>query len=70
LNFESLSPIAWEAERDEFDFHVRLEEDDYVIDVFDSSISDPDEAYLTTHACETWDQVVQFCQRYDGISVF
>jgi hypothetical protein len=52
------------------DFHIRLEQDDYVIDVFDSGVSDPGEVYLTTHACEDWQQVVQFCQDYDGIHVF
>ena len=35
VTFKSLSPIAWEAEREPYDFHIRLEQDNYVIDVFD-----------------------------------
>lgn len=70
MQFENLSPVEWETQRDEFDFSVRLEQDDYVIDVFDNSIEDADEAYITTHSCETWEQVVAFCERYDGVKVF
>jgi hypothetical protein len=39
--FKQLSPTEWDAERAPYDFHVRLEQDDYVIDVFDSSIDTP-----------------------------
>jgi len=51
------------------DFHIRLEQDDYVIDAFASAIESADEAYLTTHTCDTWAQVVAFCTAYDGINV-
>jgi uncharacterized FAD-dependent dehydrogenase len=70
MEFKNLSPISWETERDEFDFHIRLEEDDYVIDVFNSFIESADDAHLTTHTCDTWEEVVAFCTNYDGISVF
>jgi len=69
MDFIELSLIEWETRRGEFDFHIRLEQDDYVIDVFDNSIEDADEAHITTHSCETWDQVVAFCARYDGVTV-
>ena len=51
------------------DFHIRLERDEYVIDVFDNAIDNADEAYVTTHACETWEQVERFCRDYDGTPV-
>ena len=69
MNFKKLSAIEWETEREPFDFHIRLEQDNYVIDVFDSSIDDPANAYLTTHECETWEQVERYCRDYDGKSV-
>lgn len=83
VTFNQLSPTEWDAERETFDcggndaaasrlrlgFHIRLEQDDYVIDVFDNSIEDADEACITTHSCETWEQVVAFCSRYDGVTV-
>lgn len=69
-HFKQLSPTEWDAERDGFDFHIRLEADDYVIDVFDAGIDDPAEAHITSHSCETWEQVVAFCERYDGVMVF
>lgn len=69
MTFKQLSLIEWDAERFDFDFHIRLESDDYVIDVFDSSIEDTDEAYITTHTCDTWEQVERYCRDYDGISV-
>jgi len=46
-----------------------LERDEYVVDVFDSGIADPDAAYLTTHTCDTWEQVERYCRDYDGKSV-
>ncbi len=65
--FKQLSPTEWDAEREPFDcasndtaasrrldFHIRLERDEYVIDVFDNNIADPDKAYLTTHTCDTF----------------
>jgi len=55
--------------RDGFDFHIRLEQDDYVIDVFDSSIESADAAHLTAYTCDTWSDVLAFCTRYDGLSV-
>lgn len=67
--FKELSLIAWEAERTPYDFHIRLECDEYVIDVFDNSVENPDEAYLTTHTCDMWEQVVRYCQDYDGVAV-
>ena len=69
VNFKQLSLTEWDAKRDPFDFHVRLERDEFVVDVFDNSIEDPDEAYLTTHTCDTWEQVQRFCQDYDGETV-
>ena len=67
--FTPLSSVEWETERDEFDFHIRLEQDSYVIDVFDSPTGNADEAYLTSHECDTWEQVVRYCHEYDGVRV-
>jgi len=69
MNFKELSPIAWDAERGDLDFHIRLEADEYYIDVFDSSIESTNEAYLTSHQCETWEQVERYCREYDGVTV-
>jgi len=53
-----INPAGWaskwrdfprQAERDSFDFHIRLERDDYVIDVFDNAIDNADDAYITIH---------------------
>lgn len=67
--FKQLTVTEWDAERAPFDFHIRLERDEFVIDVFDDSIENPDEAYLTTHTCDTWEQVQRYCQDYDGETV-
>ena len=40
-----------------------------VIDVFENAIENPDEAYLTSHECETWEQVERYCRDYDGVNV-
>jgi hypothetical protein len=69
MTFRKLSPTEWDAKRGPFDFHIRLEQDDYAIDVFDSGVENADGAYLTSHACETWQQVVRFCREYDGRKV-
>jgi len=57
------------AERWDFDFPIRLELADCLIDVFDTTIDNADVAYITTQTFETWDQVERFCRDYDGISV-
>jgi hypothetical protein len=49
---------------------VRSEQDDYVIDVFATAIESPDNAHLTAHTCDTWQQVLAFCTHYDDLSVF
>lgn len=47
--FKQLSPTEWDAERGDVDFHIRLEQDNHVIDVFDSCHPDAYEAYLTSY---------------------
>ncbi len=69
MTFKKLSPTEWDAERAPYDFHIRLEQDNYVVDVFDNAIKDADKAYLTTHECETWEQVERYCRDYDGKKV-
>jgi hypothetical protein len=69
MNFHRLSPTEWDVERCDVDFHIRLERDEYVVDVFDIGTDDPDDAYLTTHTCDTWEQVEQYCRDYDGVRV-
>jgi hypothetical protein len=69
MNFKQLSPIEWDAQRFPFDFHIRLERDEYVVDVFDSGIDNSDDAYLTTHTCDTWQQVERYCREFDGTKV-
>ena len=27
------------------------------------------DAYLTTHTCDTWEQVERYCREYDGVTV-
>jgi hypothetical protein len=44
VTFNQLSPTEWETERGDVDFHIRLEQDNYVIDVFDSCHPDANEA--------------------------
>lgn len=67
--FNELSVTGWDAERGPFDFYIRLERDEYVVDVFDSGIDNPGDAYLTTHTCDTWEQVERYCRDYDGKTV-
>ena len=69
MRFKALSPTAWETEHAPYDFHVRLEQDNYVIDVFEAGVDNPDEAHLTSHECETWEQVERYCRDYDGVTV-
>ena len=69
VNYNQLSPTEWDAKRGDIDFHIRLEHDEYAIDVFDAGIEDADAAYLTTHTCDTWEQVERYCRDYDGVTV-
>jgi hypothetical protein len=64
MNFRALSLITWETKRGDVEFHIRLEQDNYVIDVFDSEIDNADQAYLTSFSCETWDQVERYCRDF------
>ena len=79
--FKNLSTIAWEVEHDDCDcrarerrpvglgFDIRVEQDNYVIVMFDSATGDADEAYLTNHQCETWKLVERYCHDYDRVTV-
>jgi hypothetical protein len=33
----------------------------YVIDAFGSATGNADEAYLTSHECDMWEQVARYC---------
>ncbi len=55
-----LSLSEWDIERGDVDFHVRLEEDDYFVDAFDSHIQNSDVAHLATFRCLEWDAVAAF----------
>lgn len=59
--FEKVAPSAWQATREPYDYHVRVEGDAYVVDVFQSAISDADMAYVTSEHCESWDDVEEYC---------
>jgi hypothetical protein len=37
--------------------------------VFDNTIDNADDAYITTHTCDSWDHVERFCRDYDGTPV-
>jgi hypothetical protein len=37
--------------------------------VFNSATSNPDEAYLTSHECDTWEQGERYCHEYNGVTV-
>ena len=69
VTFNQLSSTEWDAERDPYDFHIRLEHDEYVVDVFDTRIENANNAHLTTHTCDTWEQVERYCRDYDGKTV-
>lgn len=60
MNPKALSLTEWDIERGDVDFHVRLENDDYFVDAFNSSIDNPDLAHITTFRCVKWKDVVAF----------
>ena len=65
IQVKQLSPTEWDIARSDVDFHVRLENDDYFVDAFDSSIEDADLAHLTTFRCDTWETVVAFLRDFN-----
>lgn len=60
MKLKQLSITEWDIMRGDVDFHVRLENDEYFIDAFDSTIKNSDSAYITTFSCETWESVRAF----------
>jgi hypothetical protein len=65
IHVKQLSPTEWDIARSDVDFHVRLENDDYFVDAFDSSIENADEAHLTTFRCETWKTVEAYVRDFN-----
>jgi hypothetical protein len=65
IYFKYLSPTEWDVERDDVDFHVRLENDDYFVDAFDSQTEDPDSAHLTTFRSDDWKAVEAFVRDFN-----
>jgi len=37
--------------------------------VFDNATGIADDTYLTSHECDTWEQVVRYCRDCDGLTV-
>ena len=36
--------------------------------VFDNATRNADEAYLTIHECDAWEQVIRYCREFDGVT--
>ncbi len=60
-----LSLTEWDIERGDVDFHVRLENDDYFVDAFDSNVKDADAAHLTTFTCDDWKTVEAYLRDFN-----
>jgi hypothetical protein len=65
ITVKPLSPTEWDIERGDVDFHVRLENDDYFVDAFDSSINDVNVSHLTTFICDEWKTVEAFVRDFN-----
>ncbi len=66
MTLAQLSPTEWEGASDACDFHVRLEDGEYMVDVFDRFIkSDADEAHLASHQCDSLDDAVAYCRGFE-----
>ena len=68
LQIKQLSATEWEVFNDRFDFHIRLENDEWSITAFDVFKSDKDKAYLDSSLgeAETFEEVIRMCKDFNG----
>ena len=66
LQVKQISAIEWNAYNDNYDFNIRVEEDEYVIDAFDVYVINHDDAHLDTTNRHTFDEAIQACRDFDG----
>lgn len=68
LQIKQLSATTWDAYNDRYDFHIRLEQDEWMIDAFDIFNPNPNEAYLDSSRGEanTLQEAMELCQQFNG----
>jgi len=66
ITVKQLSTIEWDVDGGDIDFHIRLEQDDFVIDAFRSQVSDPNMAYRDTTSTDTFDEALELCRMFNG----
>jgi len=66
LNVKQLSTTEWEASNSRFDFSIRLENDDFIIDAFDSLEDDSSLSYLDTASTDSLEDAVKMCDSFSG----
>jgi hypothetical protein len=65
IDLKQNAPDDWECSRDGFDFHITIDgAGRYVVDVFDSSIEDADDAHLASIECATLDEARAICAEW------
>jgi len=68
LQVKQLSPTEWDAFNDRYDFHIRLEEDEWAIDAFNVYERNNDKAHLDSclGEADTFEQALQMCREFNG----
>ena len=59
-----LAPDTWELATGSYDFHIRLEDGRFCIDVFASDVTDADAAHVDELEADTLDEARQLCEQY------
>jgi len=68
LQVKPLSTTEWDVFNAIYDFHIRLENDEWAIDAFQKSESEPNKAHLDSciGEAETFEQAIALCEDFSG----
>ena len=64
LNWTSVGKNAYEASTTKHDFSLRKEQEEWVVDVFDTTIEDADEAFIESESFDSIEEAKAFAQDY------
>ncbi len=64
MNWKQIKKKAFESENGKYDFHIRKEEENWVLDVFNAQTNDSNNAYIETFVFSTINEAKQEAELY------
>ena len=70
LRVKKLSAMAWDIDRGDVDFQIRLVDGVYAIDVFERTVDGAHNSGLASYAGQTWQCVEAYVRNFNPATAF